>query len=139
VFLDIEKEVDEIILFIKEFRNTLKENNIFGEYSINIKFEENIINNILKLNEKKVNDILNKTSFIVKTNNYEAIIYYEKKITVEDIRLKEKEINELKASIEKRKNLLSNKSFLEKAPSKLIDNEKEKLEFEINKLEKLQS
>ncbi len=49
-----------------------------------------------------------------------------------------KEIQQTKAEIEKTTNLLTNKAFVSKAPQKLVDNEKSKLEKAEDKLAKLQ-
>ena len=73
----------------------------------------------------------------VNTKNYEAIIYYEKEITEEDLLLKEKRIEELKASILKRENLLGNENFVSRAPQDLVNKEKIKLEEEKQELDKL--
>jgi len=107
VFNEEEANVDEIIEFIKNFRNTLKENNITSKYNVLINFDEKLIIKTLKLQEKIISEELDITAFKVNTKNYEAVIYYEKEITEEDIKLKEKRIEELKASISKRENLLS--------------------------------
>ena len=137
VFNSEEEIVDEIIEFIKSYRNTLKENNISSKYQVNINFDEEIIIRTLKLQEKITNENLDITKFAVNTKNYEAIIYYEKEITEEDLMLKEKRIEELKASINKRENLLNNENFVSRAPVDLVNKEKEKLEEEKVELDKL--
>jgi len=137
VFSNEEEIVDEIIEFIKSYRNTLKENNISSKYQVNINFDEEIIIRTLKLQEKITKEKLDITKFAVNTKNYEAIIYYEKEITEEDLMLKEKRIEELKASINKRENLLGNENFVSRAPVDLVNKEKEKLEEEKVELDKL--
>ena len=139
VFSNEEIEVDEIIEFIKNFRNTLKENNITSKYNVMINFDEEIIIKTLKLQEKIIKEELNITSFKVSTKTKEAVIYYEKEITEEDILLKEKQIEELKNSIKKREALLGNENFVSKAPAALVEKEKNKLEEEKVELEKLLS
>ena len=137
VYMEEEKAVDEIIEFIRLFRNTLKENNITSKYNVLINFEEDLIIKTLKLQEKLVDKELEITSFKVNTKNYEAIIYYEKVITEEDILLKEKRIEELKVSINKRENLLNNENFVKRAPEELVNKERIKLEEEKAELSKL--
>ena len=139
IFTDEESNVDEIIEFIRIFRNTLKENNITSKYTVNVNFDEELIIKTLKLQEKIVTEELQITSFKVNTKNYEAIIYYEKEITEEDLLLKERRIEELKNSINKRENLLNNENFVNRAPADLVNKEKVKLEEEKQELEKLLS
>ena len=139
VFNNEEIEVDEIIEFIKNFRNTLKENNIASKYKVMVNFDEEIIIKTLKLQEKIIEEKLDITSFKVSTKTKEAIIYYEKEITEEDLLLKEKQIEELRNSIKKRETLLSNENFVSKAPAALVEKEKNKLDEEKVELEKLLS
>ena len=54
-----------------------------------------------------------------------------------DIMLKNKQISDLEASIARRKNLLSNENYLNKAPKELVEKEKNTLKAEEEKLAKL--
>ena len=125
-----EKEIEEIIGFIKAFRNIKQENNLPKDIKVKVNFNNKLINNMLKLEDNIVNDSLNITEYKVKFNDLEASIYYEKEITKEDLLIQEKQIEALKASIEKREKLLSNVGFTSKAPEKLVNEEREKLESE---------
>ena len=125
-----EKEIEEIIGFIKAFRNVKQENNLPKDIKVKVNFNNKLINNMLKLDENLVSESLNITEYKVKFNNLEASIYYEKEITKEDLLIQEKQIEALKASIEKREKLLSNVGFTSKAPEKLVNEEREKLESE---------
>ncbi len=138
VFKDSENNVNEIINFIRSFRNTLKENNIGSNYQVKINFKEELIIKMLKLQEKITNEDLEITKFKVSSKNYEAIIYYEKEITEDDLKLIEKQKAELQASILKRTNLLNNANFVNKAPQDLVAKEKEKLASEKLELAKLE-
>ncbi len=131
------KCVEEIIEFIKNFRTTVKENNMTSNYKVLLNNHDELIINILKLQDKLVSDEQDITKFMVNTKNYNAIIYYEKEITENDLLLKQKRIDELKLSIKKREGLLSNENFVSKAPLELVNNEKEKLSNERCELEKL--
>ena len=91
---------------------------------------------MLKLSNILV-DNSGKTKFNVKYKDIEAIIYYDKVITEEEQRLKEKQIEELKNSINKRTALLNNENFVSKAPENLVLNERKKLEEEKELLAKL--
>lgn len=137
VFNEEKQEVEEIIEFIRNFRNVVKENNMTSKYQVWINTEEELIIKTLKLSEKIVSEELNITAFKVNTKNYEAVIYYEKEITEEDLLQKQKQIEELKASIEKREKLLANEAFVSKAPEVLVDKEKAKLAEEKEELSKL--
>ena len=137
VFINEKKETDEIIEFIKSFRNTLKENNISRKYNVLVNFDEEIIIRTLKLQDKLITEELNITAFKVGTKKYSGIIYYEKEITEEDMLAKAKQIEELKASIKKRETLLQNESFVSKAPEALVEKERVKLAEEIQELKKM--
>ena len=137
IFNDAEQIVDENINFIKNYRNVLKENNIYGNYQVNINFTDDIIIKMLKLKEHLITENLDITSFKVNSKNKEAIIYYEKEITAEDKKILEKRIADLKISIAKRENLLQNENFTKKAPQDLVAKEKAKLIEEKEELEKL--
>ena len=54
-----------------------------------------------------------------------------------NIALKNKQIKDLQNSIERRKKLLSNENYVNKAPKELVEKERETLEEEIKKLEVL--
>ena len=125
-----EKEIEEVIGFIKAFRNVKQENNLPKDIKVKVNFNNKLINNMLKLDENLVSESINITEYKVKFNNLEASIYYEKEITKEDLLIKDKQIEALKASIEKREKLLSNVGFTSKAPEKLVNEEREKLESE---------
>ncbi len=136
VFTHIKDEELDKINFISKFRNVLKENNIYGDYQVSLNTKDELIINMLKLSNRLV-DNSNKTKFDVKYKDIEATIYYDKVITEEEMRLKEKQIEELKNSINKRTALLNNENFVSKAPENLVLNERKKLEEEKELLAKL--
>ena len=139
LFKEEEEKINEIIDFIKNYRTVIKENNIASNYQVKINFKENLINKMLKLEDKIIANELDITKFKVSTKNYEAIIYYEKEITEEDLASIKKRINELEQSILKRENLLNNANFVNKAPKDLVEKEKIKLQEEKEELTKLKS
>ena len=135
VYLEDEIIVDDMIEFIKAFRNVKKENNIPKE--MKIRFEQgsnDLINKILKLDECITSEELDINSYNVISKNIKAVIYYKKEETEADKQAKNKEIESLRASIERRKNLLSNENYVNKAPKDLIEKEKETLKQEEEKL-----
>ena len=77
------------------------------------------------------------TEYKVNYGRFSASIYYEKEITEEDIMLKNKQISDLEASITRRKNLLSNENYLNKAPKELVEKKNNTLKDEEEKLAKL--
>ena len=66
------------------------------------------------------------------------ITYYFKAEEIDETQ-KQKEIEILKQSIERRKKLLSNKGYINNAPKQIVDSEKEKLKEEEGKLKALQN
>ena len=125
-----EKETEEMIGFIAAFRNVKQENAISKDAKVMVNFDNSLINKMLKLDGNLVNDKLSIKEYKVSYGKLEALIYYEKEVTEEDILAKEKQIESLKASILKRENLLSNAGFVSKAPEQLVNDEKRKLEEE---------
>ena len=125
-----EKENEEMIGFIAAFRNVKQENAISKDAKVMVNFDNSLINKMLKLDGNLVSEKLSIKEYKVSYGKLEAIIYYEKEVTEEDILAKEKQIESLKASILKREKLLSNVGFVSKAPEQLVNDEKIKLEEE---------
>ena len=125
-----EKETEEMIGFIATFRNVKQENAISKDAKVMVNFDNSLINKMLKLDGNLVSEKLSIKEYKVSYGKLEAIIYYEKEVTEEDILAKEKQIESLKASILKREKLLSNAGFVSKAPEQLVNDEKIKLEEE---------
>ena len=137
VFKDALTSVEEKINFIKAFRNIKTENNIPKEAKVMINTDDEIIIKMLKLSDVITNEALDIKSYKVETANYKATIFYEKEESEEDKALKEKQINDLKASIERREKLLSNENYVNKAPANIVEQDKIKLAEEKKKLEEL--
>jgi valyl-tRNA synthetase len=137
VFKDALTSVEEKINFIKAFRNIKTENNIPKEAKVIINTNDEIIIKMLKLSDVITNEALDIKSYKVETANYKATIFYEKEESEEDKALKEKQINDLKASIERREKLLSNENYVNKAPANIVEQDKIKLAEEKKKLEEL--
>ena len=125
-----EKETEEMIGFIAAFRNVKQENAISKDAKVMVNFDNSLINKMLKLDGNLVSDKQDIKEYKVSYGKLEAVIYYEKEVTEEDILAKEKQIESLKASILKREKLLSNVGFVSKAPEQLVNDEKRKLEEE---------
>ena len=140
IFEKDEEEINHIIDFIKTFRNIKQENNIGSDYQVKLENKlDKLIIKMLKLDSHITNEELNITKYHVTNNYYSLDIYYEKVLTEEDIRLKEKQIETLKNNIVRREKLLSNEGYINKAPKELVESEKQKLEEEKMLLEKLEN
>lgn len=128
------KNVEEKIEFIKSFRNIKAENSIGKDAKVKINTQDDIILKTLKIEDSLINEELNISSYNVKVGNIEAIIYYEKVVTQEELEQKEKMIAELKSSIARRENLLNNENYISKAPAHIVDADRKKLTEEKEKL-----
>ena len=137
VFEEEAINIENKIAFIKAFRNIKLENNIPKEAKVLINTSDDIIIKMLKLQDVLVNNELDIKSYTVEVSNYKATIFYEKEETEDDKALREKQISDLKASIQRRENLLSNENYVNKAPKNIVDMDKQKLLEEKKKLEEL--
>ena len=117
-------EVKDSITFLGYDRKLIK----LKEHE-ELNFNNDLVIQMLKLKDRLVNNC-DKTPFEVKFKDLTATIYYEKIVTEEEKKLKEKQISELQKSILKRENLLNNENFIKKAPANLVENEKNKLQEE---------
>lgn len=134
------EEFDNIIEFIKVFRNVKLENKIGKDFGIKINSNDDysLIFKLLRINPDEHTNITG-TKYTCIYKNYNIDLYYDKEITEDDIMLKNKQISDLEASITRRKNLLSNENYLNKAPKKLVEKEKNTLKDEEEKLAKLKN
>ncbi|MBQ9319057.1 MAG: valine--tRNA ligase [Bacilli bacterium] len=127
------------IEFIKVFRNIKLENKIGKDFKVKLNndLDYSLILKLLRIDDSYIidNSDINKYSVVYK--DYSLDIYYEKELTEEDIALKNKQIQELENSIERRKKLLANENYVNKAPKELVEKERLTLEEEIKKLEVL--
>lgn len=134
------EEFDNIIEFIKVFRNVKLENKIGKDFGIKINSNDDysLIFKLLRIKPDEHTNITG-TKYTCIYKNYNIDLYYDKEITEEDIMLKNKQISDLEASIARRKNLLSNENYLNKAPKELVEKEKNTLKDEEEKLAKLKN
>ena len=137
IFDDELLEVEHIIDFIKVFRNTKQENNISKDFKVKLINVDDLIIKMLKLTDNIIDTKLDITKYHITNNYYSLDLYYEKVVTEEELKLKEKQIETLKSNILRREKLLSNEGYVNKAPKALVEGEKIKLEEEKNLLEKL--
>ncbi len=140
VFTKQYNEFNEKLEFIKVFRNIKLENKIGKDFGIKLNNNEDysLILKLLRINLDEHNK-LNGTKYSVIYKNYNLDIYYEKELTNEDIAILNKQISELETSILRRKTLLNNENYLNKAPKFLVEKEKLTLKEEEEKLLKLKN
>ena len=141
VFEEETQLVDEIVKDIVEIRNLKANNNIKKDAKVLITSDNqdalSIYKAQLKITEEyeittKPADLASKT---FKSNNVEITYFYEEEKV--DTALLEEEIKKLEASIARRKNLLSNENYVNKAPANIVEQDRKKLEEEEQKLENL--
>ena len=100
--------------------------------------ENSLVAKILKLGKENfVTKALDSNAYKVFSNKIKATIFFEKIETAADKELKEAQIKDLKASIERREKLLSNENYVNKAPAKIVELDRQKLAEEKQKLEEL--
>ena len=131
--------VNEMIEFIRMFRNVKLENKIGKDYQVIINSNSNydLIFKILKINDAMIVNESNKKKLNVKYQDYDLDICYEIVLSEEDMALKQKQIEALKQSIERRKKLLANENYVNKAPQALVEKERKTLAEEEEKLENI--
>ena len=131
--------VNEMIEFIRIFRNIKLENKIGKDYQVIINSNSNydLIFKMLKINDDMIVNESNKNKFNVKYQDYDLDICYEIVLSEEDMALKQKQIDSLKQSIERRKKLLANVNYVNKAPQELVEKERKTLAEEEEKLENI--
>lgn len=140
VFEDIEDIVDDEIEFIKNFRNIKAENNISKEFKVmfDTSDDNDLIIKMLKLKDNVVKDNLGIKAYKVFSKKVRATIFFEKVETEADKALKLAQIEMLKKSIQRRKNLLSNEGYVTKAPQNIVEQERKNLALEEEKLKNLE-
>ena len=139
IFTKEEKEIDKILEFITMFRTKKLELNVGSNYEVinNIKDEKNIdlILSSLKIKDKLI-EKTDKHQVKIELDNLSLEIVYDNTKNKEEETQKlllEKE--KLISSIERRKKLLSNENYVNKAPKNIVDKEKEDLQKEEKQLE----
>lgn len=137
IFKESEETITDMLAFVSAFRNIKQENNIGKDFLVSIDTQLPVMAlKLLKIEDKQTNKI-NKKEYPVIYKNYKVTIYYEKEETESDKLLKEKQIESLKNSIERREKLLANASYVNKAPAHLVEEEKKKLAQELEALKAL--
>ena len=139
IFETDEKAVDDSVEFIKSFRNIKAENNITKEMKVMFDTEDDndLIIKMLKLNDNLVKKPLGIKAYKVFSSRVKATIFFEKVETEADKLAKEAQIKVLTESISRREKLLSNDNYVNKAPAKIVELDRQKLAEEKQKLAEL--
>lgn len=134
-----EEIVDDEIEFIKNFRNIKAENAMTKDLKVmfDTTDDNNLIVKMLKLDDNLVKEPLGIKSYKVFSNKIKATIFFEKLETEKDVEAKNAAIKLLEASILRRETLLANENYVNKAPAKIVELDRQKLEEEKKKLEEL--
>ncbi len=139
LYPDEEEEIDDVIEFIKSFRNIKAENNIAKDAKVMFDTlgEYDLIIQMLKLKDNLIHEPLKIKSYKVISKRIKATIFFEKIETEEDKVIRENQIKALQDSISRREKLLANENYVNKAPSKIVEMDRQKLVEEKKKLEEL--
>ena len=133
--------INETIEFIRMFRNVKLENKIGRDYEVKVNSNANydLIFKVLKINDTMIVQESTKNKINVKYQDYDLDIYYEVVLSEEDKKQREKQIETLKQSIKRRKNLLANANYVNKAPQELVEKERKTLAEEEEKLKSMEN
>ena len=141
IFTKEENQVTEMLEFIKQFRTKKLENKIGSNFEVMINKENDydLIFKVLKITNDQIVKESSKTKINVKYLDYDINLYYDNVLTEEDKLLKEKQIESLKNSINRRKALLANENYVNKAPKELVEKERKTLIEEEEKLKLMEN
>ena len=139
IFDEEEYAVDDAVEFIKNFRNIKAENNMTKDLKVmfDTTDDNGLIVKMLKLDDSLVKEPTGKRAYKVFSNRVKATIFFEKVENEAEKALKQAQIKTLEMSIARREKLLSNENYVNKAPQKIVDMDRQKLEEERKKLSEL--
>jgi len=143
IFKEEMTSVDEIIKDIVAIRNLKATNKITKEALVKLTISNKDFTPIYKQQLKIANNlcITEEKKDLTSTNyksKYIDITYYTEKEEI-DKKVIEEEIKKLEISINRRKNLLSNENYLNKAPANIVEQDRVKLKEEEEKLTNLKA
>ena len=131
-----EKEILEMLEYVTLFRNKLHDINCGKEFEIITNNSNELLFNLLKLNDKKVENSKFNDTVRVSLYNYDISIYFDNSNNLEaEKESLEKEKELLLTSIVRREKLLNNENYVSKAPESIVKKERESLEKEKERLD----
>ncbi len=135
------EEISKVIVDLREIRNLKVTNNIKKDAKVKLSVSDDlayIYKSQLKISDDNIIEeaIDDYQSINYKSSIIDITYYFKNEINKEELL---NDINKLKASIERRKKLLSNENYVNKAPKSIVDLDKEKLKEEEAKLKLLES
>ena len=138
MFIDDSNKLSKILEDIVSIRNMKAINKIPKDSKVLIKTDDDLIS-IYKSQLRIIDEnICNDNIYNMENSNYKSkyinITYFYNK-EVEDQSIKQEEIKKLEESIARRKKLLSNENYVNKAPKNVVDMDRIKLQEEEEKLE----
>ena len=136
IFKSETKEIDEMLEYVTLFRNKKTESKISNEFEV-IDYNNNeLLNKMLKLNDKLVSKSKYNDKLTIELYNYKFDLFFDNsKNSLEEELKRKEEIEKLESSIARRKKLLSNENYVNKAPEAIVNKEREDLEKEEKRLE----
>ena len=140
VFEEEMEMLDEVLNDIVSIRNLKAVNKITKEAKVNFETKEELINiysSQLKIKEENLcsDDPDNMVTANYKSKYIDITYFFEKE--EEDNSKALEEIKKLEESVERRKKLLSNENYVNKAPANIVEMDRKKLKEEEEKLELL--
>ncbi len=142
IFNESKEILEKVLEDIVAIRNLKATNKVTKDSLVEIKTEENLLKVYSSQLKIKQENLVNEVPSSLKSINYKSkyidITYYFEQEEVDNNKILE-EIEKLTASIERRKKLLSNENYVNKAPKNIVELDREKLKEEEEKLSLLKN
>lgn len=142
IFNESKEILEKVLEDIVAIRNLKATNKVTKDSLVEIKTEENLLKVYSSQLKIKQENLVNEVPSSLKSINYKSkyidITYYFEQEGVDNNKILE-EIEKLTASIERRKKLLANENYVNKAPKNIVELDREKLKEEEEKLSLLKN
>ena len=142
IFNESKEILEKVLEDIVAIRNLKATNKVTKDSLVEIKTEENLLKVYSSQLKIKQENLVNEVPSSLKNINYKSkyidITYYFEQEEVDNNKILE-EIEKLTASIERRKKLLANENYVNKAPKNIVELDREKLKEEEEKLSLLKN
>ena len=142
IFNESKEILEKVLEDIVAIRNLKATNKVTKDSLVEIKTEEDLLKVYSSQLKIKQENLVNEVPSSLKSINYKSkyidITYYFEQEEVDNNKILE-EIEKLTASIERRKKLLANENYVNKAPKNIVELDREKLKEEEEKLSLLKN